>query len=570
MVYLFNKKRFGGGVSAVLFTLILALVWFVMPGKQAFAVQGDSSNINLVDSNGNGKIDKIQFQIDNSSLGTWALTGSSPYGFSVTQAGSDITISGVVIANASSNPALVQITLDESDPDLVMDTDAVSSSYPIELIYTQTGLTGSYVSDGTTELNAIATGDTGPTDTENDTAAPVIKNVFYKDADADGKIDRIGVTFTEDVANTSALYPNNFSITAGDFTGLSDSTDGTTNLLGSGLTYGTTANVDLTEASVVDTYDDSGTFAISLTGTFNIDDSLGNSNTSTGAQSQANIRDAAKPVIKSSSPSDGATGVIRTGSVTWYFSESMDTGGGWVSGSEFSVSPSNATWNSATWSTTTVSNDTVTVSHTPLACGVTYTITTDDTQINATNGTTGYTALNDASTAPIGTSLTFRTINCESSSSSDDEKVSYSLSVDSPESAITAGDDYEITWEASSNDYYVDIYYLDENGDYQLIASAENNDGSYTWSVPSDLSLFETQIYIDWNDLASSVATATSDTFAINNSTEDTVSTEEETETPSTETKAVNPFTGEEEEITEVSVGDFITSPETDTVYYID
>jgi hypothetical protein len=175
----------------------------VQPVK-AGAGDGASSVLWLLDTNANGKIDRITFNIANPNVETWSLTGASPHGLSVTQAGADITISSVSLTTAANaNPVGVQVDLSEADPDLVWNTDGVTASV-VELIYTQAGygVTPNIQDSVDEELNAIATGDTGPTDTEIDKAAPVHLStaVLYKDITAvDGQVDRVDIQFSENI-----------------------------------------------------------------------------------------------------------------------------------------------------------------------------------------------------------------------------------------------------------------------------------------------------------------------------------------------------------------------------------
>jgi hypothetical protein len=133
-----------------------------------------------LDTNANGKIDRITFSIENPGEINWGLGGAAPHGLSVTQNGSDIAIASVTISGSiNANPVVIVVNLNEADTDLVVDTNGVTSN-PIELIYTQTGfpLLGCDCireNGENTELNAIATGDgAGAINTEIDAAAPVI------------------------------------------------------------------------------------------------------------------------------------------------------------------------------------------------------------------------------------------------------------------------------------------------------------------------------------------------------------------------------------------------------------
>ncbi|MBD3359984.1 MAG: hypothetical protein GF365_04750 [Candidatus Buchananbacteria bacterium] len=198
---------------AMLMIFALAIgIWQGLPADEMKAAAGDgaSSNIQLLDSNNNGKLDRITFDIANPNLETWSLNGTSPYGLSVTQGGNAITISSVTFTTATNvNPVTVQVDLDETDTDLLFNTDGVSTGV-MELIYTQAGYgsTPNIQDSVDEELNAIATGDTGATDTENDSAAPAIVDLdIYDTGTADGLIDQIIVTWSENVDTDDSAAP---------------------------------------------------------------------------------------------------------------------------------------------------------------------------------------------------------------------------------------------------------------------------------------------------------------------------------------------------------------------------
>ena len=176
-----------------------------------------SSNIQLFDTNHNGKIELIKFNVSNPNFLTEPATllGASPYGLAVTQAGRDITISLVGIVTIA-NPSEVQVVLNEADPDLVIDTDAVNSANPIELAYTPSGCGVSCIWDTVNdELNLIAPGDTVATDTEIDKAAPVPVSAVYQDSNSDGRVDRIVLNISSDVGLAVTYADGDWTVTPG-------------------------------------------------------------------------------------------------------------------------------------------------------------------------------------------------------------------------------------------------------------------------------------------------------------------------------------------------------------------
>ncbi|MFH1088868.1 MAG: Ig-like domain-containing protein, partial [Candidatus Uhrbacteria bacterium] len=244
MAQIFRKGLFRvlPGSVAVLMILTLAITfWQSMPVKYAAAVAGDgaTSSIQLLDTVVvNGKIDRITFSIANPNGETWALQKALPYGLSVTYGGGDVTISSVTITSlATANPVTIQVDLDESDPQLLQNTAATA----VELIYTQTSTWAACntaaengICDGTDEqMNAIATGDTGATDTEADGAAPFLVSGTYSDSSSNGTVDRVVFLFSEATTWTT-ITPGDWAFSvpgdinlAGDFIAIDCDGNGT-------------------------------------------------------------------------------------------------------------------------------------------------------------------------------------------------------------------------------------------------------------------------------------------------------------------------------------------------------
>ncbi len=160
------------------FGLFLFVAGLTPHQVRAVAGDGATSNIRLLDTDEDGYPNRITFDIANPNGETWTRTGASPYGLSVTQGGAAITISSVTLTTAATaNPVGIQVDLDTGDADLVQNTDGVNDS-PIELIYTQqTGdqtCTTCLTDTVDEELNTMATGDSGATNTETDHMNPVL------------------------------------------------------------------------------------------------------------------------------------------------------------------------------------------------------------------------------------------------------------------------------------------------------------------------------------------------------------------------------------------------------------
>jgi len=136
-----------------------------------------------------------------------------------------------------------------------------------------------------------------------DAAKPIISTISYRDVSADGGImDTVRLTFSEPVDSTSVVREADVTITTdGDFNGFQFGSD-TTDLIDSTVS---SIDVEVTMAgggsasSVRDTFDNSGTFAISTQNSFRLTDVTGVSNVSTGAQTQATVTDGAAPRIQS-------------------------------------------------------------------------------------------------------------------------------------------------------------------------------------------------------------------------------------------------------------------------------
>jgi hypothetical protein len=271
------KKSFSNSeelswLVAIPMVLTLAIVfWQAMPIKEAKAAVGDgvSSDIWLLDTNSNGKIDRLTVNITNPNFATEQMVvnpNTVANCLDVQYGGQDITISGTPTITTGVNPAVLTINLDESDPQLVVDTDGVSSDNKMELIYTGMSF-GQCIDDGNDEdLNNIVTGDFDEfgIDNEIDGAKPVISTVTYKDNSGDGKIDGLTIAFSEWVTSNSTIKPRDIQLTsAGDFTtaAIGGNADN--------LIVATVMSVNLTlgtPSTVFDTKDDSGTFAIGLVG----------------------------------------------------------------------------------------------------------------------------------------------------------------------------------------------------------------------------------------------------------------------------------------------------------------
>ncbi len=138
----------------------------VLVSLPARAASGDVASIAMRDFNRNGKIDRAVITFANPSLSNWTVRGVS--GFSVSYKGQAVAVSDVFVAS-SADPVVLEVVLAESDVHLMTDTAATD----FEVSYARVGVS-SGISDGTSELAAIVTGDATPAATELDQASPIL------------------------------------------------------------------------------------------------------------------------------------------------------------------------------------------------------------------------------------------------------------------------------------------------------------------------------------------------------------------------------------------------------------
>ena len=135
-------------------------------------------------------------------------------------------------------------------------------------------------------------------------------------------------------------------------------------------------------------------------------------------------------------------------------------------------------------------------------------------------------------------------------------------------SEIKAGSSTSITWESDSS-AYVSIYYsLDDQVTFEVIKEYVQNNGQYSWRVPSGIS-GAAHILLELTDLAYTFDSDVSDEFQIISESDSATTTDSDVVHAKVE-RGINPFTGIEEEIDVVETGDYFTSSETSTVYYLD
>lgn len=112
-----------------------------------------------------------------------------------------------------------------------------------------------------------------------------------------------------------------------------------------------------------------------------------------------------------------------------------------------------------------------------------------------------------------------------------------------------------VTWESKDSAGFVNIdYSTDDGATYTSIARAVTDLGSYSWRVPNEFAA-RAFVRVTQTDLVDTFASDRSDADFVINGAKPT---------------AVSPVTGEQEEVTCVTHGDFILAPSFPTVYAVD
>ena len=167
----------------------------------------------MLDENRNGKIDKIQLEICNFSGATWGIYNNPnltvTYGNGPNN--NSVTIISKVFSAPNSNPAVLDISLKESD--LGIDTSGISANGALgdlEVIYVQdpacdpanidpANRGNCIASSASLQLVAIASGDTSPNVEETDYAEPVFVKASTVDANNNATIEGLSLLFSEKV-----------------------------------------------------------------------------------------------------------------------------------------------------------------------------------------------------------------------------------------------------------------------------------------------------------------------------------------------------------------------------------
>ncbi len=180
--------------------LLAAATLSLLTALPTFAATGDVASIGLRDLNRNGKIDLAVITFANPSNSAWTVRGWS--GLNVAYNGTPLKIKGAFMAS-SSNLDVLQVVLDETDANLPIDTAASAFEVSYQRVGNAIG-----ISDGTSELAAIASGDEGAGNTELDQAPPILVSSTPVPGAIDYlRTDPLTLTFSEPV-RADSLVPS--------------------------------------------------------------------------------------------------------------------------------------------------------------------------------------------------------------------------------------------------------------------------------------------------------------------------------------------------------------------------
>lgn len=328
MTQIFRKEFFKTLSSTVavfwVITLGIGLISsFINVQPARASADGVSSNIQMFDTDLNGKIDRVTVDIANPNFATEQMHVNTGWNIclDVKYDLANITISGTPTIVAGADPAVLTINLDQSDVDLAVNTDAVMTEDKMEVVYTGTTM-GGCIDDGSAEdLNDIAVGDTGATDIEIDKAAPYLISATYSDLDGSGKIDTVAFVFSESTFWSDIIEGNwEFSIPGdigldGFFTYGNCQGSGTTTVICSD-TLNTNVTADANETG--------GTIQPLFRYVNSVNDIKDSALNNTPAFTKV-LSDGAKPVLKTATFYDATGSDGKLDLITTVWTENLDT-----------------------------------------------------------------------------------------------------------------------------------------------------------------------------------------------------------------------------------------------------
>ncbi len=263
--------------------------------------------------------------------------------------------------------------------------------------------------------------------------------------------------------------------------------------------------------------------------------------------------DESLPVLMSSVPLDGATGVSRSAAVTLTFSEAVT-----------SVT-ADTTPTSTTFVVSGAPGAVITLTH-----AAAFALGANTLTVSVADDTTGNPFGGQANIDGAIHPFTFTVISSGSSGYTPPSGGSYSLVITAPTAgdAFTFGESKAVTWTSTGSAMsYVSLYYSTDGGTtYHTIATDTPNDGLYDWTVP-DINSSNVTLYMTGSDLTTILANDVSDIFTVHGTV---VVPPEVVEAPSSGKTGISPVTGLKEDISEVHAGEVVRGLAFSTVYYID
>ncbi len=358
---------------------------------------------------------------------------------------------------------------------------AGSTSITVEATYVLAGVLMDIDDEALTPLE-MANGEVSPTGIDG--AAPVVLNTYSVDTDGDGDVNAVDITFSENITDTSVVAAN-FELD-------NDSTDNATGeeaVSGESTTVvypGADADANDQYYRLTVTTGITGTELVYLHhNTLGLTDASPALNQMALADAVGTENDEADPIVMSTSPADAATGVALDASFSITFSEAMTTTDITTTTlgrtPTFTLGSVNGTW--------TASDTVVTfASHDPWAGLQIYSI--DLVQGSINSAATGDGTL-DVSSVVVADPYTFTTVAATSGGSGGGGAgLPASVTVLSPNGGeVWAGSSNKnITWSSTSSAITkVKLFYsLDRGVNFPYtIATDENSDGTYSWTVPN-------------------------------------------------------------------------------------
>lgn len=379
-------------------------------------------------------------------------------------------------------------------------------------------------------------------------AADTLSSSTYIDADGNGTVDNIKLTFDENIDQCNYEAGDWTVNTAGSITavitGINTSNPESN---GQGDCNGTDAVVYL--SITADSNETGGATApvVSYANAGTAGSLSGATTAQITAKANATVTDAAAPTVVSTSPTSGAVGISSNSDITITFSESMDTT--FAEATEFSMSPDPGSF-SAGWAT---SNTVLTLTTPTLVCGSDYTVTTVEAEIIASAGS----ATTLVTTGAQDGDWTFSTINCGGASSTPVRVTSFDyagpLCTTANTHSFTVVGSNIASYLASADDLFVDADWQEKNieGTGTIDVTLEDGDDMAYIVLKSDTGMNGNTFSFELDNWNTTCATDDSD---------DEV-TEDEDETTEDEDVIV-PVSG-------VSPGDVIHSTSSSAVYYV-